>query len=89
MIGFLPPLAFLELADQIGGDAAHVLMQGLLPGEPVDQLQHYRCRTVAIEYLLCRLGDHSINDLGGDGHGRTFVVRYDPEELEIENVEGV
>ena len=89
MIGFFPSLAFLELAYQICGDAAHVLMQGLLSGEPVDQLQHYRGRTVAIEYLLCCLGDHSINDLRGDGHGCTFVVRYDPKELKVENVEGV
>lgn len=64
-------------------------MQGLLPREPVHQLKDDGSCTIAVEDLLCRLGNHSIDDLGRDGDCGSFVVGYDTEELEIENVERV
>ena len=66
-----------------------MLMQGLFPGESVHQFENYRGCTVTIEYLRSGLGDHSINDLGGDGDGCPFVVGYYTEELEVKNVERV
>ena len=89
MIGFLPPLALLQQADELSGEPAHVLVQGLLPGESVHKLQDYRGGTIGIENLLDGLGDHSVNDLGRDRDCCPLVVGDDAKEFEVEDVEGV
>lgn len=53
----------------------------------MDQFEHDGRGRVRVEHLACRLGHHRVHDLEPDAHGRSFVVRDDAEELEVEDVE--
>ena len=64
-------------------------MQGLLPGESVHELQNYRSGTVSIENLLDGLGNHGVDNLGGDRNCCSLVVGNNAEELEVEDIEGI
>ena len=66
-----------------------MLMHWLFSGESVNELQYNGSGTITIEYLRCCLCNHRINDLCCDWNSRAFVVRYNTEKLEVEDIEGI
>lgn len=53
----------------------------------MDELEYYGSRWIRIEYLWGCLLYHSVYDLKADGDCGSFVVSYNTEKFEVENVE--